>query len=57
MDPLLERGAHLDLTKDDALDASLANHSPRAAEKHSPPLPQMATSDSGRDIQTRPARS
>ena len=33
MDLLLERGAHLDLTKDDALDASLANHSPRAAEK------------------------
>jgi ankyrin repeat protein len=33
MDLLLERGAQLDLTKDDALDASLANHSPRAAEK------------------------
>jgi ankyrin repeat protein len=33
MDLLLERGAHLDVTKDDALDASLANHSPRAAEK------------------------
>ena len=33
MDLLLERGAHLDLTRDDALDASLANHSPRAAEK------------------------
>src|SRR5262245_10377114 len=33
MDLLLERGAHLDLFKDDALDASLTNHSPRAAEK------------------------
>ena len=33
MDLLLERGAHLDLTTDDALDGSLANHSPRAAEK------------------------
>jgi ankyrin repeat protein len=33
MDHLLERGAPLDLTRDDALDASLANHSPRAAEK------------------------
>jgi ankyrin repeat protein len=33
MDLLLERGAHLDLTRDDALDASLTNHSPRAAEK------------------------
>jgi len=33
MDLLLERGAHLDVTEDDALDASLANHSPRAAEK------------------------
>lgn len=33
MDLLLERGAHLDLARDDALDGSLANHSPRAAEK------------------------
>ncbi len=33
MDLLLERGAGLDLTREDALDASLANHSPRAAEK------------------------
>ncbi|MGH9310800.1 MAG: ankyrin repeat domain-containing protein, partial [Vicinamibacterales bacterium] len=33
MDLLLERGVRLDLTRDDALDASLANHSPRAAEK------------------------
>jgi len=33
MDLLLERGAHLDVLKDDALDASLANHAPRAAEK------------------------
>jgi ankyrin repeat protein len=33
MDLLLERGADLDLIKDDALDGSLANHSPRAAEK------------------------
>ena len=33
MDVLLERGAQLDLTKDDTLDASLTNHSPRAAEK------------------------
>ena len=33
MDLLLQRGARLDLTRDDALGASLANHSPRAAEK------------------------
>lgn len=33
MDLLLQYGAHLDVTRDDALDASLANHSPRAAEK------------------------
>ena len=33
MDLLLRYGAHLDLTKDDALDQPLANHSPRAAEK------------------------
>jgi ankyrin repeat protein len=33
MDLLRERGAHLDLKRDDALDASLANHSPAAAEK------------------------
>jgi ankyrin repeat protein len=33
MDLLLERGATLDLTKPDVLDASLANHAPRAAEK------------------------
>ena len=33
MDVLLERGARLNLTSDDALDASLANHAPRAAEK------------------------
>lgn len=33
MDLLLQRGARLDLTPDDALDASLTNHSPRAAEK------------------------
>jgi hypothetical protein len=33
MDLLLLYGAHLDLTKDDALDQPLANHSPRAAEK------------------------
>lgn len=33
MDLLLEHGAGLDLTRDDALDASLANHSPAAAEK------------------------
>ncbi len=33
MDLLLERGAHLDVTEDDALDGPLANHSPRAAEK------------------------
>jgi ankyrin repeat protein len=33
MDVLLSRGARLDVTSDDALDASLANHAPRAAEK------------------------
>ena len=33
MDLLLEHGAGLDLTRDDALDASLANHSPASAEK------------------------
>ena len=33
MDLLLERGARLDVKRDDALDGSLANHSPRAAEK------------------------
>jgi hypothetical protein len=33
MDLLLQRGARLDLTPDDALDASLTNHSPSAAEK------------------------
>jgi hypothetical protein len=33
MDLLLERGAELDVTADDALDRSLANHAPRAAEK------------------------
>lgn len=33
IDLLLQRGARLDLTRDDALDASLTNHSPRAAEK------------------------
>jgi ankyrin repeat protein len=33
MDLLLERGATLDLAAADALDASLANHAPRAAEK------------------------
>jgi ankyrin repeat protein len=33
IDSLLERGARLDVTRDDALDASLANHSPAAAEK------------------------
>lgn len=33
MELLLERGAKLDLQKPDALDQSLANHSPRAAEK------------------------
>ena len=33
MDLLMQRGARLDLTRDDALDASLANHSPRAAER------------------------
>jgi ankyrin repeat protein len=33
IDLLLARGAPLDLTSDDALDASLANHAPRAAEK------------------------
>jgi len=33
MDLLLEHGASLDVTRDDALDGSLANHSPAAAEK------------------------
>jgi ankyrin repeat protein len=33
IDLLLERGARLDVTRNDALDASLTNHSPRAAEK------------------------
>jgi hypothetical protein len=33
MDLLLQRGARLDLTPDDALDGPLTNHSPRAAEK------------------------
>jgi hypothetical protein len=33
MDVLLEHGASLDPTRDDALDGSLANHSPAAAEK------------------------
>jgi ankyrin repeat protein len=33
IDLLLERGAALDLQSDGALDASLANHAPRAAEK------------------------
>jgi hypothetical protein len=33
MDILLERGATLDLKKPDVLDAPLANHAPRAAEK------------------------
>jgi hypothetical protein len=33
MDLLLEYGARLDLTKPDALDQSLANHAPAAAEK------------------------
>ena len=33
MDLLLERGARLDLKKTDALDAPLANHAPRAAER------------------------
>ena len=33
MDLLLQYGAHLDVTRDDALDAPLANHSPAAAEK------------------------
>lgn len=33
MDLLLERGATLDVQSDGALDASLANHAPRAAEK------------------------
>ena len=33
MELLLERGATLDLTRADALDPSLANHAPRAAEK------------------------
>lgn len=33
MDLLLQRGAQLDLTSDDVFDASLANHSPAAAEK------------------------
>jgi ankyrin repeat protein len=33
MDLLLQRGAQLDLTNDDVFDASLANHSPAAAEK------------------------
>lgn len=33
MNLLLQHGAHLDLTRDDALDGSLTNHSPRAAEK------------------------
>jgi ankyrin repeat protein len=33
MDLLLERGATLDLKKPDALDAPLANHAPRAAER------------------------
>ena len=33
IDVLLEYGARLDLTSDDCLDASLANHAPRAAEK------------------------
>ena len=33
IDVLLEYSARLDLTSDDCLDASLANHAPRAAEK------------------------
>ena len=33
IDLLLEYGARLDLTSDDCLDGSLANHAPRAAEK------------------------
>ena len=33
VDVLLEHGARLDLTSDGCLDASLANHAPRAAEK------------------------
>jgi Ankyrin repeats (3 copies)/Ankyrin repeats (many copies) len=33
LDLLLQYGAHLDLTRDAALDGSLTNHSPRAAEK------------------------
>lgn len=33
MDLLLERGARLDLHRSDALDPSLANHAPRAAER------------------------
>ena len=33
MDVLLEHGARLDLTPDDVLDASLANHSPAAANR------------------------
>ena len=33
IDVLLEYGARLDLTSDDCLDGSLANHAPRAAEK------------------------
>ena len=36
IDVLLEYGARLDLTSDDCLDASLANHAPRAAEKMIP---------------------
>ena len=33
IDVLLQYGARLDLTSDDCLDASLANHAPRAAER------------------------
>lgn len=33
MDLLLEYGAHLDVTREDALDQPLANHAPAAAEK------------------------
>ena len=33
IDLLLHYGAHLDVKRDDALDQSLANHAPRAAEK------------------------
>jgi ankyrin repeat protein len=33
IDVLLEYGAHLDMNADDALDGSLANHAPAAAEK------------------------